>query len=79
MNSEFLGPLFVDDKKREDLLINRTWVTKDGEEIKIEAMEMSHLQNALMFIRPIKHEVYFRKWKRILNKELRKRIKQYQK
>lgn len=77
MNSEWLGPLFVNDQKREDLLITKTWVTKDGDEIKVKAMEVSHLYNAIAFIQPIKHEAYFRKWRRVLNKELRKRMKQY--
>ena len=75
MNPEYLGPLFVDDEKRQDLLINKTWVTKEGQVISVITMDTSHLYNAIAFIQPLCHELYFRKWKRVLRKELKNRTK----
>ena len=75
MNPEILGKLRIDDEKRRQLLIDKTWITADGELIKVEAMEMSHLQNSLLKLKEFKHERYFRDWARILRKEFNKRLK----
>ncbi len=75
MNPEILGKLHIDDDKRRQLLIDKTWITADGELIAVEAMEQSHIQNSLLRLKEFKHERYFRDWARILRKELTKRLK----
>lgn len=75
MNPEILGNLHIDDKKRSQLLIDKTWITADGELIAVKAMKQSHIQNSLLKLKEFKHERYFRDWARILRQELNKRLK----
>ena len=75
MSPEILGKLHIDDEKRQQLLIDKTWITAEGELIAIKAMEQSHLQNSILRLKEFRHERYFRDWARILRKELNKRLK----
>lgn len=72
MNIEHLGFTKVDDNKRKELLEDKTWITNEGKELPIADMGHLHLINAYNVIGNIKDN-YFKKWKRILMKEIRSR------
>lgn len=79
MEREVLGFTELDDAKRAQLLDDKIWITRDGEEIRLSQMELSHLANAILCIMPFKREDYFKRWLRLLRKQHYQRTKQYYK
>jgi len=75
MKTEYLGGFKITDKRRQHLLIEKIWITSDGELIVVKAMETSHLRNSILCLKQFKYEKYFRDWTRILNQELTRRKK----
>lgn len=77
MESEYLGIVLVTDSKRQKLLDNKTWITRDGEIIPIKEMDIWHLRNCINLLAPLKKEKYYRTWRTTLRRELNRKLKNY--